>query len=62
MKKFTSKEIREMWLTFFQEHGHMIVESSSLIPKDDDSLLWVNAGVTPLKNSLMEEWFQNQED
>lgn len=49
MKKFTSKEIREMWLTFFQEHGHMIVESSSLIPKDDDSLLWINAGVTPLK-------------
>ena len=49
MKKFTSREIREKWLSYFESHGHLIVESSSLIPKDDDSLLWVNAGVTPLK-------------
>ena len=49
MKKMTSKEIRDMWLKYFSLNGHMIVPSASLIPKDDDTLLWINAGVTPLK-------------
>ena len=49
MKKMTSLEIRKMWLDFFQSKGHKVVESAPLIPKDDDSLLWINAGVTPLK-------------
>ena len=49
MKKMTHLEIRKMWLNYFTEHGHKIVESASLIPVNDDSLLWVNAGVTPLK-------------
>ncbi len=49
MKKMTSKEIRKMWLDFFVSKGHMVVPSAPLIPKDDDSLLWINAGVTPLK-------------
>ena len=49
MRKMTSREIRKMWLKYFEENGHLIVPSSSLIPKDDDTLLWINAGVTPLK-------------
>ncbi len=49
MKKMTSKEIRDMWLKYFSERGHEIFPSASLIPKDDDTLLWINAGVTPLK-------------
>ena len=49
MRKMTSREIRDMWLKYFSEKGHMIVPSASLIPKDDDTLLWINAGVTPLK-------------
>ncbi len=49
MKKMTSREIRDMWLKYFSERGHMIVPSANLIPKDDDTLLWINAGVTPLK-------------
>ena len=49
MKKLTSKEIRKMWLSFFESKGHKIIESAPLIPIDDDSLLWINAGVTPLK-------------
>ena len=49
MKKMTSLEIRKMWLNFFESKGHKIVESAPLIPHDDDSLLWINAGVTPLK-------------
>ena len=50
MKKMTSKEIRKMWLKFFKEKGHEVMESAPLIPMDDDSLLWINAGVTPLKH------------
>ncbi len=49
MRKMTSFEIREMWLKYFESKGHKIVESAPLIPKDDESLLWINAGVTPLK-------------
>ena len=49
MKKLTSKQIRKMWLSFFESKGHKIMESAPLIPMDDDSLLWINAGVTPLK-------------
>lgn len=49
MKKLTSKEIRSMFLNYFKEKGHTIIESASLIPNDDPTLLWNNAGVTPLK-------------
>ena len=49
MKKLTSLEIRKMWLSYFESKGHKIVESAPLIPISDDSLLWINAGVTPLK-------------
>lgn len=49
MKKMSHNEIRDMWFAFFKSKGHKIVESAPLIPKDDNSLLWVNAGVTPLK-------------
>ena len=49
MRTMTSKEIREMWLKYFSLHGHKIVPSASLIPYDDDTLLWINAGVAPLK-------------
>ncbi len=49
MKYMTHMEIRNMWLNYFKEHGHTVIESASLIPVNDDSLLWINAGVTPLK-------------
>ena len=49
MKYMTSTEIRKMWYDFFESHGHKKMESAPLIPIDDDSLLWINAGVTPLK-------------
>ncbi|MBP5342828.1 alanine--tRNA ligase [bacterium] len=42
-------EIRSMWLEFFKSKGHDVEESASLVPSDDKSLLWMNAGVTPLK-------------
>lgn len=49
MRKMTSNEIRETWFRFFENHGHKRVESAPLVPIDDDSLLWINAGVAPLK-------------
>ena len=49
MRKMTSNEIRTMWLDFFKEKGHKVYESAPLVPINDDSLLWINAGVTPLK-------------
>ena len=49
MKYMTSTEIRNMWYDYFSKHGHKKMESAPLIPIDDDSLLWINAGVTPLK-------------
>ena len=49
MKKFSLSEIRNIWLKFFEEKKHLIVESQSLIPKNDNSLLWINSGVATLK-------------
>lgn len=49
MKKLTGNEIINMYLNFFAERGHTIIESASLIPEDDPTVLWINAGVTPLK-------------
>lgn len=49
MKKLNSEEIIRMYINYFVKNGHTEVESSSLIPHDDPTVLWVNAGVTPLK-------------
>ena len=49
MKKMTSTEIRQMWLDFFKSKGHHVEPGSSLIPKNDPTLLWINAGVAALK-------------
>ena len=42
-------EIRSTWLKFFESKGHHIEPGSSLIPKNDPTLLWINAGVAALK-------------
>lgn len=49
MKYMTLDEIRDMWLKFFSEHGCHIEQSASLIPDNDPSLLFINAGVAALK-------------
>lgn len=49
MKKLTGNEIRKIWCEFWKSKGHTIVSSASLIPNDDPTILWINAGVTPLK-------------
>ena len=49
MKHLSSQQIRQMWLDFFKSKGHNVEPSASLIPDNDPTLLWINAGVTPLK-------------
>lgn len=49
MKNLSSGEIRQMFLDFFQEKGHAIEPSASLIPVDDPTLLWINSGVATMK-------------
>ena len=49
MKYMSHDDIRNTWFKFFEERGHKRFESASLIPVNDDSLLWINAGVAPLK-------------
>ena len=49
MEKLTSNEIRNKWISFFESKGHKVMESAPLVPQGDDSLLFINAGVTPLK-------------
>lgn len=48
-KQLTGNEIRQMFLDFFAEKGFMIEPGASLIPHDDPTLLWINAGVSALK-------------
>ncbi|MCF0117415.1 MAG: alanine--tRNA ligase [Bacilli bacterium] len=49
MKKMTANEIRLTWLKFWESKGHYIEPSASLIPHNDPTLLWINAGVAALK-------------
>ena len=48
-------EIRSRFLNYFKDQGHTIVDSSSLVPKDDPTLLFVNAGMVQFKTVFMGE-------
>ena len=52
-KNLTTNEIRNIYLEYFQENGHELVESASLIPHNDPSLLFTNAGMVPFKDLLL---------
>ena len=49
MKNLTANEIRTIWINFWKERGHYVEPSASLIPHNDPTLLWINAGVAALK-------------
>ena len=49
------KEIRRRFLEYFESHGHTMVESSSMVPQDDPTLLFVNAGMVQFKTVFMGE-------
>ncbi|MDP7380453.1 MAG: alanine--tRNA ligase [Alphaproteobacteria bacterium] len=46
----TTNDIRSAFLTYFERHGHRIVESSPLVPRNDPTLLFTNAGMVQFKN------------
>ena len=54
MKK--SEEIRNSFINFFKKNNHSFLESSTLVPSDDPTLLFTNAGMVPFKN-----WFTGDE-
>ena len=49
----STNQIRKIYLDFFQEKGHTLVESASLVPVNDPSLLFTNAGMVPFKDLLL---------
>jgi alanyl-tRNA synthetase len=54
-QRMTGNEVRKRFLDFFTRHGHRRVRSASLVPQDDPTLLFTNAGMVPFKRVFIGE-------
>lgn len=50
MKNLSSKQIKDKFLEFFEENKHTRISDSSIIPKNDPTLLFINSGMAPIKD------------
>ena len=53
MEFMKANDIRKSFLDFFESKEHYVKNSFSLVPKNDKSLLLINAGMAPLKNYFL---------
>ncbi len=53
IRKLSGSEVRSMFLRYFEQHGHKIVRSSSLVPANDPTLLFTNAGMNQFKDVFL---------
>lgn len=53
MRPQTADELREMYLKFFEDHGHAVIPSASIIPENDPTVLFTTAGMHPLVPYLL---------
>ena len=53
MKKMTSNQLRQAFLEYFRDHDHEIVASSPLVPGNDPTLLFTNAGMVQFKDVFL---------
>ena len=49
----TGHEVRNTFLRYFADHDHVVVPSALLLPRDDPTLLFVNAGMVPFKQVFL---------
>jgi len=55
----TGNEARKLFLEYFEKHKHQVVRSSSLVPRDDPTLLFTNAGMVQFKRVFLGEEARN---
>jgi alanyl-tRNA synthetase len=55
MKRYTAEEIRSKYLKFFETKGHKIIQSASVVPENDPTVLFTTAGMHPLVPYLLGE-------
>ena len=53
--KYTSKQIIDTFLNFFKQNGHTQIKNSSIVPENDPTLLFINAGMAPIKRCFTGE-------